>query len=90
MHLVILPIAYELQVDAFLSDSMEKLSRRPKTVEDISTAQREWKECDSHKDSMKSESTLCSELKKLLLQHAPGHQLDTSEVLLQLLTVWLA
>ncbi|CAB1119426.1 unnamed protein product [Ectocarpus sp. CCAP 1310/34] len=68
-------------VDAFLEDSMEKLSRRPRTINDIGEAKRDWKEMESKKDEIRRLSTKCVGLKALLLQHAPGNQVDASEAI---------
>ncbi|CAM9203957.1 unnamed protein product, partial [Ectocarpus fasciculatus] len=68
-------------VDAFLEDSMEKLSRRPRTIDDIGEAKRDWKEMESKKDDIRRLSSKCVGLKVLLLQHAPGNQVDASEAI---------
>ncbi|CAN0042899.1 unnamed protein product [Ascophyllum nodosum] len=68
-------------VDLYLEDSMEKLGRRPRTIEDIGEAKRDWKEVESKKEEMKSLSNKCTGLKTLLLQHAPGNQVDASEAI---------
>lgn len=75
------------EVDAFLENSIEKLSTRPHTVEDIGNAKALWKEIDSKKDEMKSVSHKCQEKKKLLLQYAPGTGIDTAEVVSRMLNI---
>ena len=68
------------EVDTFLETSNEKLSSRPHTVEEIGNAKRSWKEIDNKKDEMRVLSKRCGDKKKLLLQYAPGTNVDTSEV----------
>ncbi|KAG5188874.1 hypothetical protein JKP88DRAFT_287142 [Tribonema minus] len=67
------------EVDAFLAEGMERLGRRPRTVEEIGAATRDWSALDAQRESVHAQSAQCAELKRLLLQHAPGHQIDTSE-----------
>ncbi|CAM9185799.1 unnamed protein product, partial [Choristocarpus tenellus] len=67
-------------VDVYLEESMEKLSRRPRTVAEIGQAKKDWKEVDEGKDTLRKLSTKTVAMKELLLQHAPGNQVDTSEV----------
>lgn len=68
------------EVDVFLETSLDKLSTRPSTVEDIGNAKKVWKEIDSKKDELKVLSKLCQEKKKLLQQYAPGSGIDMTEV----------
>ena len=69
------------EVDLFLDTSIEKLSTRPHTVEEIGNAKILWKEINDRKDEMKNASVLCQEKKKILQQYAPGSGIDTSEVI---------
>ncbi|CAM9134653.1 unnamed protein product [Chrysoparadoxa australica] len=68
------------EVEAFLEDAMEKLGTRPRAVDEIGKAKRDWKELDGKKESVRSISHKCEGMKRLLLQHAPGNQIDTGEV----------
>jgi dynein heavy chain 2 len=67
-------------VDAFLSKASDRLSTRPHTVDEITLAQKEWKELGDQKDFQKSVSKVCVEKKKVLLVYAPGSAVDVSEV----------
>ena len=69
------------EVDVFLDTSIEKLNSKPHTVEEISQANKMWKEIDGQKDAMKVLSRSCVERKKLLLDYAPGSAIDVSEVI---------
>ena len=55
------------EVEAFLEESMEKLGHRPRTVEEIGVAKRDWKAADAAKDGFKAISKRCVDMKKLLL-----------------------
>ena len=68
-------------VDTFLTESMEKLSTRPTTIDEITQAQQDWSEIGNAKDELQAKSALCLEKKKLLLQHAPGSAVDVNEVI---------
>jgi dynein heavy chain 2 len=67
-------------VDSFLNDAMETLSSRPQSIDDITRAQAAWEELGRAKGEKKAASTACLELKRTLLQHAPGSDVDVSEV----------
>jgi dynein heavy chain 2 len=67
-------------VDAFLTKAGERLSTRPHSVDEITAAQKEWKELGEQKDQMKLLSKACVEKKKLLFLYAPGSAVDVSEV----------
>ena len=69
------------EVDAYLTKAADRLSSRPHTVDEITEAQREWKELGEQKDRIRAISHNCVEKKKLLLLHAPGSAVDVSEVL---------
>eukprot|EP01035_Chromulina_nebulosa_P017590 gene17590-23160_t len=68
------------EVSNFLDSSLERLSTRPKSVEEIGIAKRQWKEIDNMKDQVKELSKICVEKKKLLLVYAPGTPIDISEI----------
>eukprot|EP01041_Mallomonas_annulata_P006819 gene6819-13816_t len=68
------------EVDVFLETSLEKLNARPQSVEEISSAKKQWSEIDSMKNSIKLSYRSCADRKKLLLEYAPGTAVDTSEV----------
>jgi dynein heavy chain 2, cytosolic len=69
------------EVDAFLTKATERLSSRPHTVDEITEAQKEWKEMGDQKERIRASSKVCVEKKKLLLLYAPGSAVDVSEVL---------
>ena len=69
------------EVDAFLTKATDRLTSRPHTVDEITEAQKEWKELGEQKDHIRSISQNCVDKKKLLLLHAPGSAVDVSEVL---------
>jgi dynein heavy chain 2 len=68
------------EVDMFLESSNERLYSKPKSVDEISEAKKQWKEIDNMKGTMMSASKNCVEKKKLLLQYAPGTAVDISEI----------
>jgi dynein heavy chain 2 len=68
------------EVDTFLENANERLSTRPHSVEEISNAQKGWKDLDTRKEEIKASSKACVEKKKILLQYAPGTAVDVSEV----------
>ena len=72
------------EVDNFLETSNERLYSKPKSVEEISEAKRQWKEIDSNKSNMMLKSKNCVEKKRLLLQYAPGTAIDISEITLKM------
>jgi dynein heavy chain 2, cytosolic len=72
------------EVDTFLEYASEKLSSRPRSVDEIGAAKKSWKEIDVKKDSMKTLSKNCLDKKKLLLQYAPGTAVDISEVTMRM------
>ena len=74
-------------VDAFLTASMEKLSARPHSVDEIAAAQKAWKEIDEARAEKKALSDQCLEKKTMLLAHAPMSSIDTSEVTAKLANV---
>jgi dynein heavy chain 2 len=68
------------EVDMFLETSNERLYSKPKSVDEIGEAKRQWKEIDAMKGTMMAASRNCVEKKKLLLQYAPGTAIDISEI----------
>ena len=75
------------EVDNYLELSNERLSTRPHTISEIGIAKKQWKEIDEKKDSMKLTSQQCMEKKKILLQYAPGSNVDTNEISLRMSNV---
>lgn len=69
------------EIDQYLEFSNEKLRTRPKSVNEIGVAKKQWKEIEVKKDSMKSLSRSCVDKKKLLLQYSPGTNIDISKVI---------
>jgi dynein heavy chain 2 len=69
------------EVDSFLTNAKEKLNSKPRTVDEIGDAKKQWKEFDSSKSLMQSLSKNCLEKKKLLLTYAPGTAIDISEII---------
>jgi dynein heavy chain 2 len=67
-------------VDAFLNESMDVLSSRPSSIDEITKAQAAWEEVGTKRGDKKAVSAACLDKKKCLLQHAPGTDVDTSEV----------
>ena len=67
-------------VDSYLEQGMEKLSTRPHSIDEIGQAKKEWKEIDSAREAMKTLTHGLLEKKRLLMQYAPGSNIDTSEV----------
>lgn len=68
------------EVDMFLESSNERLYSKPKSVDEIGEAKKQWKEIDNNKGAMMLTSKNCVEKKKLLLQYAPGTAIDISEI----------
>ena len=68
------------EVDMFLESSSERLYSKPKSVDEISEAKKQWKEIDNAKGGMMATSKNCIEKKKLLMQYAPGTAIDISEI----------
>eukprot|EP01040_Poterioochromonas_malhamensis_P024171 gene24171-29843_t len=68
------------EVDQFLEQSNEKLNKKPRTVEEIGEAKKQWKEIDNKRQPMMHLSRNCVEKKKLLLQYAPGTAIDISDI----------
>eukprot|EP01031_Cornospumella_fuschlensis_P031389 gene31390-37941_t len=68
------------EVDQYLESSMEKLNTKPRTVDEIGDAKKQWKEIDGKKNAMMGLSKNCVEKKKVLLQYAPGTAVDISEI----------
>ncbi|RYH13602.1 hypothetical protein EON65_35250, partial [archaeon] len=68
------------EVDQYLESSMEKLNTKPRTVDEIGDAKKQWKEIDGKKNSMMGLSKNCVEKKKVLLQYAPGTAVDICEI----------
>lgn len=68
------------EVDQFLEQSNEKLNKKPRTVEEIGEAKKQWKEIDNKRQTMMQLSRNCVEKKKLLLQYAPGTAIDISDI----------
>ena len=68
------------EVDQYLEAADEKLNSRPKTVDEIGTAKKQWKEIDSKKHHMMTVSKNCVDKKKLLSQYAPGTAVDISDI----------
>jgi dynein heavy chain 2 len=68
------------EVDQFLEQSNEKLNKKPRTVEEIGDAKKQWKEIDSKRSYTMHLSRNCVEKKKLLLQYAPGTAIDISDI----------
>jgi dynein heavy chain 2 len=68
------------QVDLYLREGMERLRTRPQSIEEISTATEAWQTIQSEKENMHLLSRQCVKMKQVLLQQAPGHGVDISEV----------
>jgi dynein heavy chain 2 len=68
------------EVDQYLASSSERLYSKPKSVDEIGTAKKQWKEIEGKKSSMQMLSKTCVDKKKLLLQNAPGTAVDVSEI----------
>ncbi|TMW62553.1 hypothetical protein Poli38472_005171 [Pythium oligandrum] len=81
-------------VEEFVDAAMEKLNRRPHSIEEISQAQIEWKEIDARKNAMHKQFTKAEKKKTLLLatlSSSSASTMDTSEVenrMAQLPTRW--
>jgi hypothetical protein len=70
------------EVDGFLNESMETLSSRPSSIDEITAAQTAWEAIGEKREAVKVKSASCLDKKKALLQHAPGNSdVDVSEVL---------
>ena len=68
------------EVDQYLESAAEKLNSKPRTVDEIGEAKKQWKEIDAKRGQMMSTSKNCVDKKKLLLQYAPGTAIDISEI----------
>lgn len=68
------------EVDQFLESAGEKLNSKPRTVDEIGEAKKQWKDFDGRKGFVAKFSKNCVEKKKVLLQYAPGTAVDISEV----------
>jgi len=70
------------QVHIYLSESTDKLSVRPQSVDDIALAQKHWREIDSHREEMQIKSHVLLRLGSILSSHAPATTEDTTGVLI--------
>ena len=69
------------EVDEFLSKSLATLNTTPSTIEEITDAQREWKEISSKKDATREISRKCEEkLELLVTQATSSNAIDPSDV----------
>ena len=75
-----LTLARFREVDAFLEGARLRFGKPPISVEEIAQAKQEWRELDQGQHAMKAQSDECVRLKALLLQHAPGTEVDVEEV----------
>lgn len=84
-------------VEDFVDNAMDTLNRRPHSIEEIATAQREWKTIDTERPTAQAQLTAADKKKSLLLSSIAtaasggGTSLDTSELearLAQLPTRW--
>ncbi|DBA00111.1 TPA: hypothetical protein N0F65_000402 [Lagenidium giganteum] len=70
-------------VEEFVDQAMEKLNKRPHSIEEISQAQLEWKEIDAKRNTIQIHFQKADKKKTLLLSvlgSASGNQMDTTEV----------
>ena len=72
------------EVDTYLETAMEKLGKRPHTIDEIGAAKKDWKEISDKKDEMRILSQKCGEKNNLLKREAPGTNIDISEVITKL------
>ncbi|RHY58768.1 hypothetical protein DYB34_000770 [Aphanomyces astaci] len=70
-------------VEDFLDSSMDKLNKRPHSIEEIGQAKTEWKAIDGHKPSFQA-LVQKAEKKKTLLLSSAGGSIDTSDVVFRL------
>ncbi|KAL8004079.1 putative AAA+ ATPase domain, dynein heavy chain region D6 P-loop domain-containing protein [Plasmopara halstedii] len=86
-------------VEDFVEASMESLNKRPHSIDEISLAQAEWKDIDTHRSEIQTQYQKAEKKKALLLAvlsggssaGMSGASLDTSEIesrLAQLPTRW--
>lgn len=66
-------------LDEYLDTAMEKLNTRPKSIEDIGVAKKDWKSIEGQKSSKQGEFKKCAK-KKQLLSTVAGANIDLSEV----------
>ncbi|KAF0686502.1 Aste57867_21689 [Aphanomyces stellatus] len=71
------------QAEDFLESSMEKLNKRPHSIEEIGQAKNEWKEIDGQKTTYHA-LVQKAEKKKTLLLSSAGGSIDTSDVVFRL------
>ncbi|CAK4090165.1 unnamed protein product [Aphanomyces euteiches] len=70
-------------VEEYLDTSMEKLNKRPHSIEEIGQAKNDWKEIDNQKSKFQA-LIQKAEKKKTLLLSSAGGSIDTSEVAFRL------
>ncbi|OQR98203.1 dynein heavy chain [Achlya hypogyna] len=79
------------RVEDFLTTAMDKLNKRPHSIDEISSAKGEWKSIDGQRSAVQAEIATAEKKKTLLLNTTTGGALDTSDVvgrLAQLPSKW--
>ncbi|OQS05963.1 dynein heavy chain [Thraustotheca clavata] len=67
-------------VEDYLDSSMDKLNKRPHSIEEIGAAKLEWKEIDGERTNIQAIVTKAEKKKTLLLNATAGSSIDTSDV----------
>ncbi|KDO32540.1 hypothetical protein SPRG_03015 [Saprolegnia parasitica CBS 223.65] len=72
------------QVEEYLDTSMEKLNKRPHSIDEIGAAKVDWKSIDGQRSSFQAVVATAEKKKALLLNSTTGGNLDTTDVVSRL------